>query len=222
MSQSNYKLGSGILMSRLPRIIGVTIGTSVGCAGHTSVSAPVAEVREVTSQDRTEMWLGVLRFYRHGRGVTEGDLVGITSRIVGATLTNDSVRQSAPARARITLTATRRPPRAPYDTSFINRVLRLGLARVCYARRLIQCPDTLSTTFLDLKDPRFISRDTAEVEVTELGVNPSECRVRETMTGFQDHTWRLVKRGTDWTVTGEGGQGNWMGTSSCGPHDTMP
>jgi len=192
----------------------VLLSGSIACVARSSVEK--AETRVTTLRVQTSpqdieyasVWDAVLRYYRK-QGVTEADRAGRAHQILGL----DS--QPLPIRpAPIVLFTQRGASLAPFDAKWLEGVRgRHLVAGTCSASKIISCDDSVATTYLKLMDPTIISRDTIEVQVWEIALNPLFCRSKDGLVDLQEMTIMLIKGVTDWEIRNST-QG-WHVTSSC-------
>lgn len=143
------------------------------------------------------IWEAALRLYTTGI-TTEADIVAQSTAIAR---TNPG--RKASGKTPIVLSSFRREGEQPYDSIWTAGLQSGGLTDgYCTAENLRNCPDSVLTTFVELREPVLIRGDTAVVIVEEAGLNPAECRRRLVFMGFHSKVLSLVRATQAWVVVG--------------------
>ena len=143
------------------------------------------------------IWEAALSVYLTGI-TTEADIVARSSAIAG---TNPG--RKASGKTPVVLWSFRHEDEEPYDSIWATGLQGRGLADgYCTAERLRHCPDSILTTFVELREPVLIRGDTAVVILEETGLNPAECRRRGVFMGFNSKVLSLVRASETWVVVG--------------------
>ena len=139
------------------------------------------------------VWRTVLENFKSRAIRSEADLQGRVSSAFGG---------GKPKRSRIVLMARPGPAPAPYHRAWLDGLVAdTVIDGWCGAGTPDACPDSGTTSFLNLADPQFEDDSSASVMVSDVGMDPTACRrhAGATMTGDEQMRVELRRRGA-WEV----------------------
>jgi hypothetical protein len=141
------------------------------------------------------VWTGVLRLYQRGTPTDVSHLAEV-ARVTG------QAPQPIPDKPPLVLRTIGSTWQSPPQLNWVDSLQRSGvIAGACAHNEVSECPDTVFSSFVQLKIPRYYnSADSVSVAIDETVLNPRACKKRQGMGDNHQFAVVLAKHEEGWVV----------------------